>query len=237
MIAVGDLFDGEGERSGVFTGFVLWDATSARLCEVLMESFPPQCGVPAVVIANPAGLEVELAESGGVRWTDAAVGLTGRFDGDRITLSADEESVEPSPNDQELVRAFIAHALAPSAETATELPFADEVALGLGSRILTTITSDQLPDAPRWDLDVEEYEGFGGPFSALNVDVGLVTVTVGAHNRCAAPPVAAPPGFEALRRVSIQPTDATSCIEWWTIDFFVDEDHLVQAVTLDLFGP
>jgi hypothetical protein len=36
--------------------------------------------------------------------------------------------------------------------------------------------------------------------------------------------------------VSIQPELATSCLEWWTVDFFVDDD-VVQAVTLDLFGP
>ncbi|NNE74823.1 MAG: hypothetical protein HKN26_14250 [Acidimicrobiales bacterium] len=88
-IGVEDLFDGEGAREAVVEGFVVWDQQGARLCAVLMESFPPQCGNPAVVIANPDDLTVELQSEQGVRWTDGIVALDGRFDGDRFILAVD----------------------------------------------------------------------------------------------------------------------------------------------------
>ncbi len=236
-IGVGELFDGEGARDGTFTGFVLWDRTSARLCEVAMESFPPQCGGMWVVIANPAGLDTDLQEAEGVRWTDEFVQLVGRFDGQRLILDRQADTVVPTAADEALASSFLAHATAPTETTAANLPFADGTAIGLGDQILTTLTPADFADPGRWSLDVAEYDGYAGPFSALDVVAEPVVVTVGAHARCAAPPVPAPAGFEELRRVSIQPEVATSCLEWWTVDFFVDDDDMVQAVTLDLFGP
>ncbi|MDQ3627849.1 MAG: hypothetical protein M3419_03390 [Actinomycetota bacterium] len=39
--------------------------------------------------------------------------------------------------------------------------------------------------------------------------------------------------------MSVQPVlDAdNSCIDWWSVDLFVDADGQVAAVTLGLFGP
>lgn len=240
VISVTALFDGEGPRDATVSGFVLSDGASVRLCEVLMESFPPQCGGLWIVIANPEGVDVELQqEAEGVRWTDNAVAVEGRFDGQRFVLTEGAASVEPSDDDRDLAAAFLAHARSPSLETGAALPFAEETALGLGDRILKTLTRDDLADPTPWILDAEDYEGFAGPFSPLDVAAESVgtNLTVGAHTRCAAPPVPAPRGFEELRRVSIQPETAASCVEWWTIDFFVDHEGVVQAVTLDLYGP
>lgn len=236
-IGVGELFDGEGARDGTFTGFVLWDDAGARLCEMVMESFPPQCGGMWVVIANPAGLDADLQEAQGVRWADGFVELVGRFDGQRLVLDSRAETVVPTAADQELISAFLAHAAAPSETTAANLPFSAETAIGLGDQTLATLTPAELVDPGRWSLDVAEYDGYAGPFSALDLATGPVVVTVGAHARCVGPPVPPPAGFEELRRVSIQPEIATSCLEWWTVDFFVDDDEVVRAVTLDLFGP
>ncbi len=235
-IGVAELFDGEGARDGTFTGFVLWDDASARLCEVSMESFPPQCGGMWVVIANPAGLDADLEEAQGVRWTEGFAELVGRFDGQRLVLDAQADTVVPRAEDQELVAAFLAHAAAPTETTAADLPFAEETAIGLADQILVTLNRSELVDPGRWSLDVAEYDGYSGPFSALDIATEPAVVTVGAHSRCVGPPVSPPAGFDDLRRVSIQPELATSCLEWWTVDFFVDDD-VVQAVTLDLFGP
>jgi hypothetical protein len=42
-----------------------------------------------------------------------------------------------------------------------------------------------------------------------------------------------------LRRAGAQPAPGTflSCIDWWTVDLFVDARGRVVAVTLDLYDP
>jgi predicted secreted protein len=85
-IDVGELVDGESGDVAV-RGFVIWDNTSARLCEVLLESYPPQCGGASVDIADPERLGVDLEEAQGVRWTSNVVTLVGSFDGERLVLN------------------------------------------------------------------------------------------------------------------------------------------------------
>ncbi len=235
-IQVGDLFDGEGARDALVAGFVIWDVSGARLCEVLMESYPPQCGGASLVIANPDELDVELDEAQGVRWTQAPVELEVRFDGDRLILGSGQ-SVTPSENDQLLVDAFVAFTLNPGVETAGAVPFAERVALGLGPEIEETFEMTQLSDPSVWRIDRDEFRAWSGPFSVLDFVAEPLTITVGAHPRCAGPPEPPPSGFEGHRRLSIQPTGATSCLEWWTVDFFIDANGEIAAVTLDLFAP
>lgn len=67
------------------TAFVVWDETSARLCELLMESYPAQCGGAAVEISDPENLTVDFDEAEGVRWTPGPVDLVGSWDGNRFT--------------------------------------------------------------------------------------------------------------------------------------------------------
>lgn len=55
--------------------------------------------------------------------------------------------------------------------------------------------------------------------------------------RCAAAPSPAPDGLHGLRRLSIQPTDATSCLEWFAVDLWLTADGLLAGVALDLYGP
>ncbi len=73
-------------------GYVVIDDAGARLCEVLAESFPPQCGGAAIVIANPDALTVALQQEQSVRWTDERVRLDGTYDGSQLTLIPREES-------------------------------------------------------------------------------------------------------------------------------------------------
>ncbi len=236
-IELSALFDGEGPRDATVSGFVVWDQTSARLCETLMESYPPQCGWLWIVIADPEKLDVGLEEAQGVRWTSNRVDVAVRFDGDRLIVDPASASVEPSPADQALVDAFLAFAEAPGTDTVTALPLAADVALGLGPDIVTTRNAADLVGPGAWTIDREEFRAWAGPFSALDLAAPPITITVGTHARCAAPPEPAPEGFADLRRISIQPTTATSCLEWWTVDFFLDDNGDIAAVTLDLFEP
>jgi predicted secreted protein len=235
-IQVSALFDGEGPRDATIRGFVVWEAAGARLCDVLLESFPPQCGQMWVVIANADALTVELDEAQGVRWTASPVEIAAHFDGDRLILPGSDSAAVTEP-DEELVSAFMAFVAQPGTDAAIAIPLADEVALGLADEIFVTATADGLSDPAAWVIDRDEFRAWAGPFSVLDFAAEPYQITIGAHARCAAPPVPAPEGFGDLRRVSLQPTDATSCLEWWTVDFFVADDGVAEAIILDLFEP
>lgn len=85
---------GEGPLS--VSGFLLApQGGETRLCSALLESYPPQCGGPSLVVkgldlATVEGLtgtspdEPDLAQ---VQWTDAQVTLGGEVDGTVLTVS------------------------------------------------------------------------------------------------------------------------------------------------------
>jgi len=89
VIDISELADQNPPLSATVRGSVFWDDDAARLCGVLMESFPPQCGDPSIVIGNPELLEVEFTETQGIRWTDRVVEIEGNWDGEVFTLDAD----------------------------------------------------------------------------------------------------------------------------------------------------
>lgn len=78
----------EAEPSGTVEaiGFVVIDATDARLCFALAESFPPQCGGASVEIVNPGDLDVAFEESAAVQWTDSAVVVRGQYAQETFTI-------------------------------------------------------------------------------------------------------------------------------------------------------
>lgn len=73
-------------------GYVVIDGAGARLCEVLAESFPPQCGGASITIANPDLLTVALEQEQATQWTNERVRLDGTYDGSQLTLVPREES-------------------------------------------------------------------------------------------------------------------------------------------------
>lgn len=136
---------------------------------------------------------------------------------------------------------FLELAANPSAETADRLPFADEVQLGLGRDLRQARSPAELADPSSWVIDTEVFRAYSGPFSALDVAAGAddAVVAIGEHPHCASPPVPAPDAVADLTRVSVQPNpDAIeSCLQWWTVDLFVNDDGRIEAVTLDLWEP
>jgi predicted secreted protein len=86
-IEVGALLAGDAVEDVTVAGFVVWDDTTARLCEVLAESFPPQCGGAAVEITNPDALGLTLEEAQGVRWTQGRAEIVGDYDGSTLTVT------------------------------------------------------------------------------------------------------------------------------------------------------
>lgn len=61
-------------------GFVVQDDSGIRLCELLAESFPPQCGGATLDLSGLGGVDLdELQSSQGVTWTDHPVTLVGEI--------------------------------------------------------------------------------------------------------------------------------------------------------------
>lgn len=149
----------------------------------------------------------------------------------------------PNAQDEGLIRSFLEFAADPSPTSAALVPFADEVALGLGTTLHGVRTRDALSDAGAWSIPTSVgFRGYDGPFSALETasEAGDDTVvSVGPHPHCASPPVPPPDEVADLRRVSVQPTPESidTCLRWWTVDLFLTPDGEVAAVTMDLWEP
>lgn len=85
-IAVAELLEEAATDSARVAGFVIWDDSGARLCQQLLESYPPQCGQPSVPIANPDALDFPFDETQDIRWTPNAIEVEAAWDGDGLTL-------------------------------------------------------------------------------------------------------------------------------------------------------
>ncbi|MGI9606144.1 MAG: protease inhibitor I42 family protein [Acidimicrobiales bacterium] len=85
-ISVTELLALDSGETTVF-GSVLVNDRETRLCDALMESFPPQCGSPSVMIANPDVLDLAFEDAQGIRWTASPVEVTGSFDGTSFTVT------------------------------------------------------------------------------------------------------------------------------------------------------
>lgn len=170
-------------------------------------------------------------------------------------LGATGERERDSAGEQHhaLARDVIAFAVDPLPPQASLLSFAPHVRLGLGAEIVAVRTPAELEDPDAWLLHEEHFRAYLGPFSALRLlrhqvdDTGSAAIgpdgafelSTGPHPHCASPPVAAPPGYQGHRRVSLQPSRASSstCLMWFSVDLFLDDQSRIAAVTLDLREP
>jgi len=82
-LGVAAALDVTDESTHTVEGFALAVDGKLRLCSVLAESYPPQCGNPSLVVVGDAtadlpGLFGELLKTeGSTAWTDEPVQLTG----------------------------------------------------------------------------------------------------------------------------------------------------------------
>lgn len=150
----------------------------------------------------------------------------------------------PTPEQADLARAFVAFARSPGPRTAAALPWAPRVWLGLGENLFTAERRSTLAEPDTWDIDVDAY-GADGPMNALR-PVRLVArrggaealvTSVGGHPQCVGGPSRAPASFRAATRISIQPADPDSCLQWFAVDLFVDARGQVIGVTLEQWEP
>lgn len=61
-------------------GFYVSDGIDVRLCEALLESFPPQCGGESIVVHNIDAVDLgPVSLEAGVEWTDGTVVVFGEI--------------------------------------------------------------------------------------------------------------------------------------------------------------
>lgn len=156
-------------------------------------------------------------------------------------------STAPS-DDTALLDDLVAFAVSPNAETVSALPFAAQVHLGLGPAVVATQPREALRSRAAWNVDLEAFRGYVGPFNALELIADHVgtsgsldrfEISNGNHPHCAGPPVPPPAELADQRRLSLQPAEELidGCLEWFTVDLFLDEENTITGVTLDLWEP
>ncbi len=79
----------DGEEVVAVRGYFVSLDGEARLCELLAESFPPQCGGASVVITNPGSLPYgDFRQQGGTRWSEAYISVIGHIVGAELTVAS-----------------------------------------------------------------------------------------------------------------------------------------------------
>ncbi len=152
-----------------------------------------------------------------------------------ITDGPDSSTSEPGADDQAAAQALVQFA---QGGLLTDVNLASEVTLSLGVDHQETFTGAELADRDNWVIDVDDFEGFAGPFDVLDrLADGQVSFSTGSIPHCAGPPVDWPTEWDALSQVNIEPVGATSCIEWYAVSLFRNNDGQVEVIVLDLFGP
>ena len=170
-------------------------------------------------------LAVVLAGCGYTQSEDAPAGPTGSTNAQANRAAMD---------------ALVAFARAPTDTTWAAIPLADTVELGLGETLHTRRSARELREPGAWLLNLDLFRARAGTSSALELiaaEQGRLRVTKGPHPHCASPPVPPPPQVSDLERVVVQPLDADGCLDWWTVDAFMNARGEIEAVTLDLWEP
>lgn len=85
-LSVGEALNSDVEGIIAVRGFLIMDAEEARLCELIAESLPPQCGSPSVVLEgfDPSLEETKTQQD--ITWTDFPIIIFGELAGDVLTV-------------------------------------------------------------------------------------------------------------------------------------------------------
>jgi hypothetical protein len=79
----------EGTEAVAVRGYFVADGQTARLCEALAESYPPQCGGVNVVVTNPEALtDTVLVEVGNTQWSEDSVTVLGHVVDGELTIAS-----------------------------------------------------------------------------------------------------------------------------------------------------
>ncbi len=264
-LTVGELLDQQPSGTVAVSGYLLQRGGGWIICDALLEDDPPRgCGGRWAVITNydrqldphtepptprdeaavaaaEASDDDALVHADGVVWTTEPVTeLVVLVDASRVALPAWPTDAELSSDESELLDLFTALDASQGTVDVAALRLSEAgVVLGLGDQHTVTRSPAELADPAQWILDVEDFRARTGPFSALAAltEAGDVTWSAGPHDHCASPPMPILSELGDARQLSIQPTEVTSCIEWFTVDVFLDDSGAVIAIVFDTWEP
>jgi hypothetical protein len=88
-ISIAEAIAYEGTEPVAVHGYIVRTSESAKLCETLAESFPPQCGGASLTLVNADSTDdLPLLEEGDVQWSPDAVILVGTLSGTKLTIES-----------------------------------------------------------------------------------------------------------------------------------------------------
>ena len=114
--------------------------------------------------------------------------------------------------------------------------FANSIQISLGTAHVATLPNPSARNP--WTIEVDEWNGYAGPFDVLGPlrsEAGITTTSVGPQPHCAGPPLDIP--WEYARQLTIQPAGISSCLEWYAVSLFLNDDDEIEHVMLDLWEP
>ena len=76
-LSVADVTSTDIDGGFAIEGFLVDTGDNAFLCELLAESFPPQCGGERIPFDNSAGIEFDIETANGVTWSNDLIVVVG----------------------------------------------------------------------------------------------------------------------------------------------------------------
>lgn len=142
---------------------------------------------------------------------------------------------------ESIIHTIIEFARHPSDETFAAIPLAENVTLGLWDDHTRLVSAAALRDPAAWIMDADIWAAYVGPFDMLR-SAGRdesMQYRIGPHDHCAGPPLAAPGGFEFHTQISAEPAELTvqTCMQWSSLNVFVNDDNLIEGIFLDIWEP
>ncbi len=157
----------------------------------------------------------------------------------RLDVTVDEGGEGPTLATEADTRTALGIADFARGADATQLELADEVTLLLGPEVQRVVPAEDLADRDAWIMEAPD--GFAestGPFSPLRSLVNpRLRITAGPIDHCAGPPRTWPTELDGLRQVNLEAVGIDSCIAWFGVHVFLDDEDRIAAVAYDLFGP
>jgi hypothetical protein len=151
-----------------------------------------------------------------------------------VPFAVDDVDAEPV-TDADLAVTDALRGFAWGTVASSDVGFADTVAISLGNDHESVVLDVNDPAA--WLINEDEWNGYAGPFDVLGPlrsEAGITVTLVGPQPHCASPALDA---WVAFRQMSIQPAGITSCLEWYSIDVFLDAGGDIERIRLDLWEP
>lgn len=88
-LTIPEAIEYEGSESIAVHGYIVRNSSTVQLCELLAESYPPQCGGASLTLVNVDTIDdMPLIEEGEVQWSPERVVLVGTLAGTELTIES-----------------------------------------------------------------------------------------------------------------------------------------------------